>query len=56
MIRRTVKDPETAAALVPHYPDGLQTRDHPSIGYFDTFNRPPNVIAGRPAQKGRSSG
>jgi len=38
MIRRTVKDPETAAALVPHYPMGCK-RPIIDIGYFDTFNR-----------------
>jgi cation diffusion facilitator CzcD-associated flavoprotein CzcO len=39
MIRRTVKDPETAASLVPHYPMGCK-RPIIDIGYFDTFNRP----------------
>ncbi|HTQ19684.1 flavin-containing monooxygenase, partial [Mycobacterium sp.] len=38
MIRRTVKDPETAAALVPHYPMGCK-RPIIDIGYFETFNR-----------------
>src|SRR5580658_445131 len=38
MIRRTVKDPQTAAALVPHYPMGCK-RPIIDIGYFDTFNR-----------------
>jgi len=38
MIRREVKDPETAAALVPHYPMGCK-RPIIDIGYFDTFNR-----------------
>jgi cation diffusion facilitator CzcD-associated flavoprotein CzcO len=39
MIRREVKDPETAAALVPHYPMGCK-RPIIDIGYFETFNRP----------------
>jgi cation diffusion facilitator CzcD-associated flavoprotein CzcO len=39
MIRREVHDPETAAALVPHYPMGCK-RPIIDIGYFDTFNRP----------------
>jgi cation diffusion facilitator CzcD-associated flavoprotein CzcO len=38
MIRREVNDPETAAALVPHYPMGCK-RPIIDIGYFDTFNR-----------------
>jgi cation diffusion facilitator CzcD-associated flavoprotein CzcO len=38
MIRREVRDPETAAALVPHYPMGCK-RPIIDIGYFDTFNR-----------------
>src|SRR5580704_1550426 len=38
MIRREVKDPETAASLVPHYPMGCK-RPIIDIGYFDTFNR-----------------
>jgi cyclohexanone monooxygenase len=38
MIRRHVRDPETAAALVPHYPAGCK-RPIIDIGYFDTFNR-----------------
>ena len=38
MIRRTVKNPQTAAALVPHYPMGCK-RPIIDIGYFDTFNR-----------------
>jgi cation diffusion facilitator CzcD-associated flavoprotein CzcO len=38
MIRREVKNPETAAALVPHYPMGCK-RPIIDIGYFDTFNR-----------------
>ena len=38
MIRREVKDPETAAALVPHYPMGCK-RPIIDIGYFETFNR-----------------
>ena len=38
MIRREVKDPETAAALVPQYPMGCK-RPIIDIGYFDTFNR-----------------
>jgi cation diffusion facilitator CzcD-associated flavoprotein CzcO len=33
-----VKDPETAAALVPHYPMGCK-RPIIDIGYFETFNR-----------------
>jgi cation diffusion facilitator CzcD-associated flavoprotein CzcO len=37
-IRREVKDPETAAALMPHYPMGCK-RPIIDIGYFDTFNR-----------------
>jgi cation diffusion facilitator CzcD-associated flavoprotein CzcO len=39
MIRREVKDPETAAALAPHYPMGCK-RPIIDIGYFATFNRP----------------
>jgi len=38
MIRRQVKDPETAASLVPHYPMGCK-RPIIDIGYFETFNR-----------------
>jgi len=38
MIRRTVKDPETATALAPHYPMGCK-RPIIDIGYFATFNR-----------------
>jgi cation diffusion facilitator CzcD-associated flavoprotein CzcO len=38
MIRRTVKDPETAASLVPHYPMGCK-RPIIDTGYFATFNR-----------------
>ena len=38
MIRRAVKNPETAAALVPHYPMGCK-RPIIDIGYFETFNR-----------------
>jgi len=38
-VRREVKDPETAAALMPHYPMGCK-RPIIDIGYFDTFNRP----------------
>ena len=38
MIRRQVKDPQTAAALVPHYPMGCK-RPIIDIGYFDTYNR-----------------
>src|SRR3984957_12884852 len=38
MIRREVKDPETAASLMPHYPMGCK-RPIIDIGYFDTFNR-----------------
>ena len=38
MIRREVKDPETAASLVPQYPMGCK-RPIIDIGYFDTFNR-----------------
>jgi cation diffusion facilitator CzcD-associated flavoprotein CzcO len=38
LIRRQVKDPETAAALVPHYPMGCK-RPIIDIGYFETFNR-----------------
>ena len=38
MIRRHVRDPETAAALVPHYPMGCK-RPIIDIGYFDAFNR-----------------
>jgi cation diffusion facilitator CzcD-associated flavoprotein CzcO len=39
MIRRTVKDPETAASLVPHYPMGCK-RMIIDTGYYETFNRP----------------
>jgi cation diffusion facilitator CzcD-associated flavoprotein CzcO len=38
VIRRQVKDPETAASLVPHYPMGCK-RPIIDIGYFETFNR-----------------
>ena len=38
LVRRGVKDPETAEALVPHYPMGCK-RQIIDIGYFDTFNR-----------------
>ncbi|HEY1425802.1 MAG TPA: NAD(P)/FAD-dependent oxidoreductase [Caulobacteraceae bacterium] len=38
LIRREVKDPQTAAALVPHYPMGCK-RPIIDIGYFETFNR-----------------
>jgi cation diffusion facilitator CzcD-associated flavoprotein CzcO len=38
MIRREVKDPQTAAALVPQYPMGCK-RPIIDIDYFDTFNR-----------------
>jgi len=39
MIRREVKDPQTAAALVPQYPMGCK-RPIIDIGYFETFNQP----------------
>jgi cyclohexanone monooxygenase len=38
MIRRVVKDPETAASLVPHYPFGCK-RVIIDVDYFETFNR-----------------
>lgn len=38
LIRREVKDPEIAAALVPEYPMGCK-RPIIDSGYFDTFNR-----------------
>jgi cation diffusion facilitator CzcD-associated flavoprotein CzcO len=38
MIRREVKDPETAAALVPHYPIGCK-RPIIDTGYFESYNR-----------------
>jgi cation diffusion facilitator CzcD-associated flavoprotein CzcO len=38
MIRRTVKDPETAASLVPHYPFGCK-RVIIDVDYYETFNR-----------------
>ncbi|HEY7105418.1 MAG TPA: NAD(P)/FAD-dependent oxidoreductase [Acidimicrobiia bacterium] len=38
MIRRTVRDPETAASLVPQYPFGCK-RPIIDVGYFETFNR-----------------
>lgn len=38
-IRRIVKDPATAEALVPHYPLGCK-RTIIDQGYFETFNRP----------------
>ena len=38
MIRRTVKDPETAESLVPHYPFGCK-RVIIDVDYFETFNR-----------------
>ena len=37
-IARIVKDPETASALVPHYPFGCK-RPIIDQGYFETFNR-----------------
>jgi cation diffusion facilitator CzcD-associated flavoprotein CzcO len=37
-IGRVVKDPETAASLVPHYPFGCK-RPIIDQGYFETFNR-----------------
>jgi cation diffusion facilitator CzcD-associated flavoprotein CzcO len=38
LIRRQVRDPKTAAALVPDYPMGCK-RPIIDIGYFETFNR-----------------
>jgi cation diffusion facilitator CzcD-associated flavoprotein CzcO len=38
MIRRVVKDPATAASLVPHYPFGCK-RIIIDVDYFETFNR-----------------
>jgi cation diffusion facilitator CzcD-associated flavoprotein CzcO len=38
MIRRTVKDPDTAESLVPHYPFGCK-RVIIDVDYFQTFNR-----------------
>jgi cation diffusion facilitator CzcD-associated flavoprotein CzcO len=38
LIRRTVADPDTAEALVPHYPIGCK-RLIIDTNYFDTFNR-----------------
>ena len=38
LIRRVVKDPETAASLVPQYPFGCK-RPIIDDGYFETFNR-----------------
>ncbi len=38
MIKRVVKDPETAASLVPHYPVGCK-RMIIDDGYFETYNR-----------------
>ena len=38
VIRRIVKDPQTAASLVPHYPFGCK-RVIIDVGYFETFNR-----------------
>jgi cyclohexanone monooxygenase len=38
MIRRVVDDPETAAALVPHYPFGCK-RPIIDVDYYETFNR-----------------
>jgi len=39
LIRRHVKDPETAASLVPQYPMGCK-RQIIDTGYFETFNQP----------------
>lgn len=38
LVRRTVKDPDTAVALVPHYPIGCK-RQIVDCDYFETFNR-----------------
>ena len=38
LVRGAVKDPETAEALIPHYPLGCK-RQILDTGYFDTFNR-----------------
>jgi cation diffusion facilitator CzcD-associated flavoprotein CzcO len=38
LLKRVVKDPETAASLVPHYPMGCK-RQILDTGYFETFNR-----------------
>ncbi len=38
MIKRVVKDPDTAASLVPHYPFGCK-RVIIDVDYFETFNR-----------------
>jgi cation diffusion facilitator CzcD-associated flavoprotein CzcO len=38
LIRRVVKDPDTAQSLVPHYPIGCK-RAIIDTGYFETFNR-----------------
>ncbi|HET6795133.1 MAG TPA: NAD(P)/FAD-dependent oxidoreductase [Acidimicrobiales bacterium] len=38
LVRRLVKDPEVAEALVPHYPMGCK-RQILDTGYFDVFNR-----------------
>jgi cation diffusion facilitator CzcD-associated flavoprotein CzcO len=38
MIRRVVKDPATAASLVPDYPFGCK-RPCIDVGYFETYNR-----------------
>jgi len=38
LVRRSVNDPQTAEALVPHYPMGCK-RPIIDIGYFDAFNR-----------------
>jgi cation diffusion facilitator CzcD-associated flavoprotein CzcO len=38
MIRRTVRDPDTAASLVPQYPFGCK-RPIIDVGYFETYNR-----------------
>jgi cation diffusion facilitator CzcD-associated flavoprotein CzcO len=38
LLKRVVRDPATAAALVPHYPMGCK-RQILDTGYFETFNR-----------------
>jgi len=38
LVRRHVNDPQTAAALIPHYPLGCK-RPIIDIGYFEAFNR-----------------
>jgi cation diffusion facilitator CzcD-associated flavoprotein CzcO len=38
LIKRAVKDPETAESLVPHYPMGCK-RQIIDTGYFETFNK-----------------